>query len=231
MIILLYLNGLEIIIFIYIKTIQSKKNKFKFEEYINIKLNEEAFVYINTGLETILKINDNEFCIFAKSDQRSEPTFLFQAFIQGRKKHKEATYFAVYSFDSSSEQFKLKKSKINYEKGVDYYGFEIHLLRKKFIFYSGNIQGRKGQLVQVFNLETMQIIYIFEKKEIKFYNISDKEDIFFIRSNNLYEQYQINNNGFFNKIGEVRLQNLWIERKYKNGILYKGNKSYYLLTH
>ena len=77
----------------------------------------------------------------------------------------------------------------------------------------------------------MQIIYIFEKKEIKFYNISDKEDIFFIRSNNLYEQYQINNNGFFNKIGEVRLQNLWIERKYKNGILYKGNKSYYLLTH
>ena len=77
----------------------------------------------------------------------------------------------------------------------------------------------------------MQIIYIFENKEIKFYNISDQEDIFFIRSNNLYEQYQINNNGFFNKIGEVRLQNLWIERKYKNGILYKGNKSYYLLTH
>ena len=77
----------------------------------------------------------------------------------------------------------------------------------------------------------MQIIYIFENKEIKFYNISDKEDIFFIRSNNLYEQYQINNNGFFNKIGEVRLQNLWIERKYKNGILYKGNQAYYLLTH
>jgi hypothetical protein len=93
------------------------------------------------------------------------------------------------------------------------------------------MQRRTGKLVQVFNLETMQIIYIFKNKEIQFYNISDKKDIFFIRSNNLYEQYQINNNGFYKKIGEVRLQNLSIERKYKNGIIYKGNKAYYLFTH
>ena len=212
------------------KNNSKEKNKFKFEEYVNIKLNKEAFVYINTGLEEILRINDNEFCIFAKSDQRPEPTFLFQAFMQGKKKHKEATYFAVYSFNSSKEQFELKKSKINYEKGVDY-GFEIHLLKEKFIFYDGNMQRRTGKLVQVFNLETMQIIYIFKNKEIQFYNISDKKDIFFIRSNNLYEQYQINNNGFYKKIGEVRLQNLSIERKYKNGIIYKGNKAYYLFTH
>jgi hypothetical protein len=213
------------------KNNSKEKNKFKFEEYVNIKLNKEAFVYTNTRLEKILRINDNEFCIFANSDQRPEPIFLFQAFMQGRKKHKEATYFAVYSFNSSKEQFELKKSKINYEKGVDY-GYEVHLLRKRFIFYDGNMQRRKGKLVQVFDLKTMQIICVFKNMEIQFYQISDKKDIFFIiKNNNLYEQYQIYNNGAFKKIGEIRLQNLCIERKYKNGILYKGNKVYYLLTH
>ena len=94
------------------------------------------------------------------------------------------------------------------------------------------MQRRKGKLVQVFDLKTMQIICVFKNMEIQFYQISDKKDIFFIiKNNNLYEQYQIYNNGAFKKIGEIRLQNLCIERKYKNGILYKGNKVYYLLTH
>ena len=87
-------------------------------------------------------------------------------------------------------------------------------------------------LVQVFDLETMEIIYIFKDITIKFYNISDKNDIFFmVKNDNLYEQYQLYNNGAFKKIGEVKLQNLCIEKKYKNGILYSGNKVYYLLTH
>ena len=213
------------------KNNSKEKNKFKFEQYENIKLNKKAFVYINTSLKKILKINENEFCIFSKSDQRPEPRFLFEAFMQGNKRHKEATYIAVYSFNSSKAQFELKKSKLNYEKGVDY-GFNIQLLRKRFIFYDGNMQKRRGKLVQVFDLETMQIISIFKNMEIQFYPISDKNDIFFIiKNSNIYEQYQINNNGLFKKIGEVKLQNLWIERKYKNGILYKGNKSYYLLKH
>ena len=212
------------------KNNSKEKNKFQFEQYDNIKLNKNAFVYINTILEDIIRINDNEFFIFAKSDQRPEPRFLFQAFMQGDKKHKEATYIAVYSFNSSKARFELKKSKLNYEKGVDY-GYDIKLLRKRFIFYNGNKQKRTGKLVQVFDLETMQIIYIFKNKKIEFYPISDKNDIFFIIKNNIYEQYQINNSGVFKKIGEVKLENIWLERKYKNGILYRGNKSYFLLTH
>ena len=213
------------------KNNSKEKNKFNFEQYKNIKLNKEAFIYINTSLKKILRINNNEFCIFAKSDQRPEPRFLFQAFMQGNKKHKEATYIAVYSFNSSKAQFKLKKSKINYEKGVDY-GYDIELLRKRFIFYKGSMQKRIGKVVNVFDLETMQIIYIFKNMEIKIYQISDKKDIFFIiKNDNLYEQYQIKKNGAFKKIGEVKLQNLCIERKYKNGILYKEKEVYYLLTH
>jgi hypothetical protein len=212
------------------KNNSKEKSKIKFEQYTNIKLNKKAYVYENTSLEKILKINDNEFCIFATSDQRPEPQFLFQAFMQGNKRHKESTYIAIYSFNSSKGKFEIKKSKINYEKGVDY-GYEVHLLRKRFIFYDGNKQKRKGKLVQVFDLETMEIISIFKDITIKFYNISDKNDIFFmVKNDNLYEQYQLYNNGAFKKIGEVRLQNLCIEKKYKNGILYSGNKVYYLLT-
>ena len=56
-------------------------------------------------------------------------------------------------------------------------------------------------LVQVFDLETMEIIYIFKDITIKFYNISDKNDIFFmVKNDNLYEQYQLYNNGAFKKI-------------------------------
>ena len=213
------------------KNNSKEKSKIKFEQYTNIKLNKKAYVYENTSLEKILKINDNEFFIFAKSDQRPEPQFLFQAFMQGNKRHKESTYIAIYSFNSSKGKFEIKKSKINYEKGVDY-GYEVYLLRKRFIFYHGNKQKRKGELVQVFDLETMEIISIFKDIKIKFYNISDKNDIFFIiKNNNLYEQYQLYNNGGFKKIGEAKLQNLCIEKKYKNGILYSGNKVYYLLTH
>ena len=213
------------------KNNSKEKSQIKFEQYTNIKLNKKAYVYENTSLGKILKINDNEFCIFAKSDQRPEPQFLFQAFMQGNKRHKESTYIAIYSFNSSKGKFEIKKSKINYEKGVDY-GYEVHLLRKRFIFYDGNKQKRKGKLVQVFDLETMEIISIFKDITIKFYNISDKNDIFFmVKNDNLYEQYQLYNNGAFKKIGEVKLQNLCIEKKYKNGILYSGNKVYYLLTH
>ena len=213
------------------KNNSKEKSQIKFEQYTNIKLNKKAYVYENTSLEKILKINDNEFFIFAKSDQRPEPQFLFQAFMQGNKRHKESTYIAIYSFNSSKGKFEIKKSKINYEKGVDY-GYEVYLLRKRFIFYHGNKQKRKGELVQVFDLETMEIISIFKDIKIKFYNISDKNDIFFIiKNNNLYEQYQLYNNGGFKKIGEAKLQNLCIEKKYKNGILYSGNKVYYLLTH
>ena len=215
------------------KNNSKEKNKFKFEEYKNIKLNKKAFVYINTSLEKIMRLNDNEFCTFARSDQRPNPQFLFQAFMQGNKKHKEATYIAVYSFNSSKGQFEITKSKINYEKGVDFYGFEVNLLRKRFIFYEGNKQKRTGKLVQVFDLKTMEIIYIFENTTIKFYNISEEKDTFFIiKNDNLYEQYQIDNNGSYKKIGEAKFQNLSIERKYKNGILYSfRNKDYYLLTH
>ena len=216
------------------KNNSKEKNKFKFEEYKNIKLDKKAFVYINTDLEKIIRINDNEFCIFAKSDQRPNPQFLFQAFMQGNKKHKEVTYIAVYSFNSSKEQFEITKSKLNYEKGVDY-GFKVNLLKKRFIFYDGNMQKRTGRLIQVFDLKTMEIIYIFKNTIIKFYNISEKKDTFFIIKNeDLYEQYQIGNNGSFKKIGEARFQNRYIEieRKYKNGILYSyRNKDYYLLTH
>ena len=161
------------------KNNSKEKNKFQFEEYENIKLNKKAFVYINTSLEKILKINDNEFCIFAKSDQRPEPQFLFQAFMQGNKKHKEATYIAVYSFNASKGQFEITKSKLNYEKGVDY-GFEVNLLRNRFLFYNGNMQKRTGKLVQVFDLKTMEIIHIFKNMTIKFYNISEgKRYIFY----------------------------------------------------
>jgi hypothetical protein len=215
------------------KNNSKEKNKFKFEEYVNIKLDKKAFVYINTSLENILKINDNEFCIFAKSDQRPEPRFLFQAFMQGNKKHKEATYFAVYSFNASKGQFEITKSKLNYEKGVDYFGYDINLLRNRFIFYNGNMQKRTGRLMQVFDLKTMEIIYIFKNMTIKFYDISEEKDTFFIiKDDDLYEQYQIDNNGFYKKIGEARIQNFSIERKYKNGILYSyRDKDYYLLTH
>ena len=214
------------------KNNSKEKDKIQFEQYTNIELNTEAFIYINTSLEAILRINDNEFCIFAKSDQRPEPQSMLVAFMQGDKKHKESTYFAVYSFNSSKAQFELKKSKINYEKGVDYYGGEIHLLRNRFIFYCGNMQKRRGRLVQIFDLETMQIIHILKNMRIQFYNISDKEDIFFIvNDSNLYEQYQIYNNGAFKKIGEARVQKFCFKRKYKNGIVCEGNGDYYLLTH
>lgn len=213
------------------KNNSKEKNKIKFEEYENIKLDKEAFVYINTSLERILKINDNEFCIFSKSTQIPEARFLFEAFMSRDKKHKEATYIAVYSFNSSKGKFELKRSKLNYEKGVDY-GFEINLLRKRFLFYDGRLLKSRENLVQVFDLETMQIIYILKNNKIKYYPISDNNDIFFIiKNDNIYEQYQVYHNGVYKQIGEVKLQNVCIERKYKNGILCKGKKDYYFLTH
>ena len=78
----------------------------------------------------------------------------------------------------------------------------------------------------------MQIIYILKNTKIQYYPISDYNDIFFIIKNgNIYEQYQVYNNGVYKQIGEVKLQNISIERKYKNGIFYKGKKDYYFLTH
>ena len=78
----------------------------------------------------------------------------------------------------------------------------------------------------------MQIIYILKNTKIQYYPISDNNDIFFIIKNgNIYEQYQVYNNGVYKQIGEVKLQNISIERKYKNGILCKGKKDYYFLTH
>ena len=87
-------------------------------------------------MERIFKINDNEFCIFSTSSQIPEARFLFECFMTRDKKHKEATYIAVYSFNSSKAKFELKKSKLNYEKGVGYVGsgFETNLLRKDFYF-------------------------------------------------------------------------------------------------
>ena len=95
------------------------------------------------------------------------------------------------------------------------------------------MQKRTGKLVQVFDLKTMEIIHIFKNMTIKFYNISEEKDTFFIiKNDDLYEQYQIDNNGCYKKIGEARFQNFSIERKYKNGILYSyRDKDYYLLTH
>ena len=213
------------------KNNSKEKNKFKFEEYENIKLDKKAFAYINTSLERIFKINDNEFCIFSTSSQIPEARFLFECFMTRDKKHKEATYIAVYSFNSSKAKFELKKSKLNYEKGVGY-GFETNLLRKRFLFYSGRLLKSRENLVQVFDLETMQIIYILKNIKIQYYPISDNNDIFFIIKNgNIYEQYQVYNNGVYKQIGEVKLQNISIERKYKNGIFYKGKKDYYFLTH
>ena len=213
------------------KNNSKEKNKFKFEEYENIKLDKKAFAYINTSLERIFKINDNEFCIFSTSSQIPEARFLFECFMTRDKKHKEATYIAVYSFNSSKAKFELKKSKLNYEKGVGY-GFETNLLRKRFLFYSGRLLKSRENLVQVFDLETMQIIYILKNTKIQYYPISDNNDIFFIIKNgNIYEQYQVYNNGVYKQIGEVKLQNISIERKYKNGIFYKGKKDYYFLTH
>jgi len=213
------------------KNNSKEKSEIKFEEYENIKLDKEAFAYINTSLERIFKINDNEFCIFSKSTQIPEARFLFEAFMTRDKKHKETTYIAVYSFNSSKGKFELKRSKLNYEKGVGY-GFEINLLRKRFLFYSGRLLKSRENLVQVFDLETMQIIYILKNKEIKYYPISDNNDIFFIiKNDNIYEQYQVYQNGVYKQIGEVKLKNICIERKYKNRILCKGKKDYYFLTH
>ena len=213
------------------KNNSKEKNKFKFEEYENIKLDKKAFAYINTSLETILKINDNEFCIFSTSSQIPEARFFFEYYMSKDKKHKEATYIAVYSFNSSKAKFELKKSKLNYEKGVRY-GFDTNLLRKRFLFYRGELLKSRENLVQVFDLETMQIIYILKNKKIQYYPISDNNDIFFIiKNDNIYEQYQVYHNGVYKQIGEVKLQNISIERKYKNGILCKGKKDYYFLTH
>ena len=64
------------------KNKSSKKDEFEFENFGNFSLEKAAYIYINTKLEKILKINKNEFLLFAVSDQRSEPNSMFEAFMR-----------------------------------------------------------------------------------------------------------------------------------------------------
>ena len=219
----------------YIYKNYSKNNdKIIFKNYKNIGLVKEAFVYLNTKLDKLLKINDNEFMVYAVSDQRPEADNIWEAFMRGGSKHKEASYIAIYSYNNILDEFILTKSKVIYESKNDYtYSKGKYILRERFFIYSGDIRKTEKKYIQIFDLKTMQIMaMIITEKNDGFFTIN-LNDVLFVASSDIIKQYEIKENGFIKQIGEIkRISNFNIFEKRDNGFVYKNdNGDFYLLEH
>ena len=210
------------------KNKSSKKDEFKFENFDNIELDKKANVYTNTELEKLLKINKNDFLVFAISDQRPASNSIFEAFMRGNAKHKETTYIAVYSYDKENDKFFLKKYKVNYEKNSGYSSdYERCILRERFFVYSGDDRNKKMRYIQIFDLKVMQIITVIKSQIyiLKYFKSKNNNNILFLNNSSLksMKQYIINKNGHLKQIGKIKYKNVDSLEIKENGILYKGD--------
>ena len=189
---------------------------------------------MNTKLDKLLKINDNEFMVYAVSDQRPEADNIWEAFMRGGSKHKEASYIAIYSYNNILDEFILTKSKVIYESKNDYtYSKGKYILRERFFIYSGDIRKTGKKYIQIFDLKTMQIMaMIITENNDGFFTIN-LNDVLFVASSDIIKQYEIKENGFIKQIGEIkRISNFNIFEKRDNGFVYKNdNGDFYLLEH
>ena len=219
------------------KNKSSKKEEFKFENFGNFSLEKAAYIYINTKLEKILKINKNEFLIFAVSDQRPEPNSMLEAFMRGGAKHKETTYIGIYSYDEINDKYILKKSKVNYEKNSGYGSQDsICILRERFLVYSGDDRTKKKTFIQIFDLKVMELITVIKGEiyKFKYFKIKNKNSILFLidSNSNSMKQFKINENGHLKQIGKIKIKYAELFDIKENGIIYKENDySYYLFKH
>ena len=219
------------------KNKSSKKDEFEYENFGNFSLEKAAYNYINTKLENILKINKNEFLLFAVSDQRPEPNSMFEAFMRGEAKHKETTYIGIYSYDEINDKYILKKSKVNYEKNSGYGSQNsISILRERFLVYSGNDRSKKKTFIQIFDLKVMELITVIKGEiyKFKYFKIKNKNNILFLTdsNSNSMRQFKVNENGHLKQIGKIKIKNAELFDIKENGIIYKENdNSYYLFKH
>ena len=218
----------------YIYKNNSKNNvKIEFNHYANIDLVKEAYVYTNTKLDKLLKINDNEFMVYAVSDQRPEADNIWKAFMRGSSKHKEASYIGVYSYDNKKDEFILTKSKVIYETKNNFtYNKNKFTLNQRFFIYSGEIRKVNEKYLQIFDLKFMQIITMINIERYGFFRIN-LNNILFIVFSDILKQYEIKENGFIEQIGEIkRFSDFYIFEKRNNGFVYKlANGDFYLLEH
>lgn len=155
-------------------------------------------------------------------------------------KHKEATYFAIYTLDGKSRQFKLKKSKKNLENLVNIERKAV-ILRKNYLLYYGYIPGTESDLIEfhILDIKNMKIKFIFQEnncgtKLLHNFNKSDEDYIksFVIRNEYACTQYEIDEEGKkLNLIGLIEVDDCYDFRKFKNGILANINRDFYLFSH
>lgn len=213
-----------------------KNGKYNFKLIQKEELEKKAKIYADSHITKIIKINENDILIYVNCDQRPPTNSFIIQMLNSNVPHKEATYFAIYSFIEKTQKFKLKKSFIKLEKALDICTEPV-LVNNKYLIYYGEIE--EGNEYYILDIEKMNIVYTFildndYEHQIfnNFFRENEMSNTLIIKNINEIEQYEIeekNKKIKMNLIGNIKMDNVRLFKKFNEGIVVNCGYDYYYL--
>ena len=150
--------------------------------------------------------------------------------------HKEATYFAIYSFIEKTQKFKLKNSFIKLEKAVDICSDPV-IVKNKYLIYFGEIENTNEYYI--LDIEKMDIVFTFildddDKIVDNFFKENEISNSLIIKNLNEIKQFEIeekNKKFKLNLIGNIKMENAYLYKRFNEGIIVRCEDDYYYFFH
>ena len=213
-----------------------KNGKYNFKLIQKEQLEKKAKIYADSHISKIFKINENDILVYVNCDQRPPTNSFIIQMLNSNVPHKEATNFAIYSFIEKTQKFKLKNSFIKLEKEDEICSDPV-IVKNKYLIYFGEIENTNEYYI--LDIEKMDIVFTFilddnDKIVDNFFKENEISNSLIIKNLNEIKQFEKeekNKKFKLNLIGNIKMENAYLYKRFNEGIIVRCEDDYYYLFH